>query len=200
MTKYLLRLVRIALVSTLGFGGGIGFLVFLIIMTTKGREHAGQYGLTAGIIIGLIFTTLFFCVMMPLDLFFRFFAAKSSKSKGSAGILEHEQMRKLTLKGTKKHIHFICRQALLAIPGIKDVHDDAFNEIMTASTNASWRSAGEIIEVRIYKGEPGQFHLHCTSRPSMKNVIFDYGKNFENVEVWKNKSEEFVRTGLGFNQ
>jgi len=199
MLNYLLRLVKIALISTFGFGGGIGMLVFIIILTSKHDEHAAQYGLTAGVVIGLIFTVLFFCVFMPLDLLLRFFVAKNSKSGETIGILEREQIRKLVLAGTSKHVHFICRQALLAIPGIKEVHDDKTNERMIAFTNASWRSAGEQIEVEIYKGEAGQFQLRCLSRPAMKNVIFDYGKNFENVEIWKKKAEEFVRTGLGFN-
>lgn len=200
MIQYLMRLLRIALISTLGFGGGIGFFVFLIIMTSKGREHAVQYGLTAGIVIGLIFTTFYFCVFMPLNLLFRIFAAKSSKNKKPSGIFDNEQTRKLTLKGNSKHVRFICRQALLAIPGIKDVHDDVGNSNMTASTNASWRSAGETIEVKIDKVGPELFSLNCVSRPSMKHVVFDYGKNFENVEMWKNKTEEFVRTRLGFHQ
>ncbi len=200
MSNYLLRLLKIALISTLGFGGGIGLLVFIIVMTSKGNSaHAGEYALIAGGVIGIIFTVLFFCVFMPLDLLFRLSIAKSSKNKDNAGLLDHEQSRKLVLNGTSKHVHFICRQALLAIPGIKDVQDDMSKDQMTASTSASWRSAGEQIEVKIYRGDSNQFHLNCVSRPAMKNVIFDYGKNFENVEIWKSKTEEFVRTGLGFN-
>ncbi len=199
MTKYILRLFRIALVSTLGFGGGIGLLVFIIVMTSKGNEHAAGYGLTAGILFGLIFTTLFFCVMMPLDLLSRFFVARSSKSPENAGFLDNEQVRELTLKGTSKHVHFIGRQALLAIPGIKDVHDDMANGKMSGSTSASWRSAGERLEVQVIRKDAGQFVLRCLSEPSMRNVVFDYGKNFDNVETWKKKATEFMITGVGFN-
>lgn len=199
MLNYLLRLLRIALVSTLGFGGGVGLLVFIVVMTSKGPEHAAQYGLIAGGVIGIIFTILFFCVMMPLDLIARLFVAKGKKARDTVGLLENEQAREINLKGTSKHVHFICRQALLAIPGVNDVHDDMANGAMTASTSASWRSAGEKLEVQIRKMDAGQFNLRCISQPAMKNVVFDYGKNFDNVEVWQKKAHEFMMTGVGFN-
>ncbi len=199
MTKYLLRIFKISLVSTFGFGGGIGLLVFIIVMTTKGNEHAVAYGLTAGIVFGLIFTTLFFCVMMPLDVLSRFLLTKSSKGGQVSGFLDSEQIRELALKGTSKHVHFVGRQALLAIPGIKDVHDDMANGRMSGSTSASWRSAGEKLEVQVIKKDAGQFILRCSSQPSMRNVVFDYGKNFDNVEIWKKKATEFMLTGVGFN-
>ena len=199
MIDYILRLLKIALVSTFGFGGGIGLLVFIIVMTTKGNEHAASYGLTAGILFGLIFTTLNFCVMMPLDLLSRFFKAKGSKSGESSAFLDNEQVRELVAKGTSKHVHFVGRQALLAIPGIKDVHDDMANGKMSGSTNASWRSAGEKLEVKVIKKDAGQFTLRCISQPAMRNVVFDYGKNFDNVETWKKKAVEFMLASVGFN-
>ena len=199
MINYFLRLLKIALISTIGFGGGIGLLAFIIVITSKGPAHAVQYALTAGIVIGLIVTTLFFCVMMPLDILFRLSIAKGSKNKETTGVFDHEQSRKIVLQGTSKQIHFLCRQALLAIPGIKNVHDDMGHDQMIASTSASLRSAGEKIEVKIYRADANQFQLHCISHPSMKNVIFDYGKNFENVETWNNKVQEFAKAGLGHN-
>ena len=82
MINYLLRLIKIALVVTVGVGGGIGLLVFVIVtaghLTGKGDQHAIQYGLMAGMVIGLIVTTLFFCVMMPLDLLFRWTSERTN--------------------------------------------------------------------------------------------------------------------------
>jgi hypothetical protein len=189
-----------ALVSTLGFGGGVGLLVFIFVMTTKGNEHALSYGLAAGAVFGTIFTVFMLCVMMPLDLLSRLFLARGSKDSTNSAIFEIDQVRELPIKGTSKHVHFICRQALLAIPGIRDVHDDMVSGLMTASTGASWRSAGEKIEVHVLKRDSGQFVLRCTSKPAQKNVLFDYGKNFDNVETWKKKATEFMLTKLGFNQ
>jgi hypothetical protein len=198
MTKYFTRLLKIALVSTFGFGGGVGLLVFIIVMTTKGNDHAAEYGLTAGIVIGVIFTVLVFCVMMPLDLLSRFFIARGKKDAAHSVLLENEQIREILVKGTSKHAHFIARQAMLAMPGIKDVHDDMGNSLISATTSASWRSAGEKIQVQVIKKDTEQYVLRCVSQPSQRNVLFDYGKNFDNVETWKKKATEFIMTKVGF--
>ena len=198
MINYLLRLLKIALVTTLGVGGGTGLLVFVIILASKGDQQAGQLGLIAGAIIGLGCTTLILCVLMPLDLLFRWSIARNSKTNETNTILENEQVRELTLFGESKRVHFACRQALLSLPGIKNVHDDAARGKISASTGASWRSPGEQIEVEIQPQNGGQFLLHCVSRPAMKNVVFDYGKNFENVETWKKLAQDFIKMGGTF--
>jgi hypothetical protein len=199
MIKYLLRLLKIALVSTFGIGGGAGLLVFVIFLAGKGDQHAWLYGLTAGTVVGLICTGLFLCVMMPLDLLFRWSIAASSKTNETKTILENEQVRELILPGPSQKVHFACRQALLALPGIKNVHDDATNNRLFATTGASWRSPGEKIVVEITKHDAGRFLLHCVSSPSMNNVIFDYGKNFENVEAWKKLVQEFMKMSSSFS-
>lgn len=191
MQAYFIRLLRIAIVSTLGFGGGIGLLVFIFIITTKGNEHAAEYGAIAGSLFGILFTALVFCVMMPLDLLLRSFIARGKETEYGS-ILDNKQIRELTLRGNNKHAHYVGRQALLAVPGVKNVHDNATIGTITASTNASWRSAGEKLEVSVKKKDSGQYILRCTSQPSMKNIVFDYGKNFDNVEIWKNNAKEIM--------
>ena len=199
MIKYLLRLFLVVLVSTLGVGGGVGLLIFVIILMTKGDQQvARQYGLSGGAIAGLIFTVLFFCVMLPIDLLFRWSIARGSKSKQIDDILAIEQMRELVLHGSAKKIHYACRQALLSMPGIKNVYDDAAHSKISASTGTSWRCPGEVIEVEIHKQDAEQFLLCCVSRPAINKVIFDYGKNLENVELWKRRTQEFMNTNTTF--
>lgn len=193
MIKYLFRLCTIALVSTLGVGGGVGLLVFIVVLAGKGDQHAWQYGLITGAITGLISTAVFFGIMMPLDLLFRWSVARNRKTNGRQAILENEQMRELILFGSTQKIHFACRQALLSIPGIKNVHDDAAQAKISATTGASWRCPGEIIEVEIMKEDAEKYLLRCLSRPAINKVVFDYGKNFENVEMWKERTQEFMK-------
>jgi hypothetical protein len=200
MIKYLLRLFVAVLVSTLGVGGGVGLLVFILFLAGKGDQHAAQYGLTAGAIVGLISATSFLCIMMPLDLLFRWSIARSSKTNETKAILENEQMRELNLRGSVQKTHFACRQALLSLPGIKNVHDDTAHSKITASTGMSWRCPGEVIEVEIQKTGVEEFLLRCVSRPAINKVVFDYGKNFENVETWKKRTQEFMSVGSGFGQ
>lgn len=199
MIKYLLRLFIVVLISTLGVGGGIGLLIFVIVLAGKGDQHAAQYGMMGGTIAGLIFTALFFCVMLPIDLLFRWSIARSSKSNKIENILAIEQMRELTLHASAKKIHFACRQALLSIPGVKNVYDDTAHSKISASTGTSWRCPGEVIEVEIHKQDAEKFLLRCSSRPAINKVIFDYGKNFENVELWKKRTQEFMNVGNTFN-
>ena len=199
MINYLLRLLKIALVTTLGVGGGAGLLVFVVILTSKGdHQHASQFGLIAGTLIGLGCTAIILCVLMPLDLVFRWSIARTSKTNETNTILENEQIRELTLSGPTKKVHFACRQALLSIPGIKNVYDDPAKGKIIASTSASWRCPGEQIEVEIKRSGGDQYLLHCVSRPVMKNVVFDYGKNFENVEAWKKLAQDFMKMGGTF--
>src|SRR5579872_2458362 len=112
MIRYFLRLLMGVLVSTLGVGGGAGLLVFLVFLVGKGDQHAPQYGLNVGVIAGFASAALFLCIMMPLDLLFRWSAARGSKNNETGSILENEQMRELILHGSVQKVHFACRQAL----------------------------------------------------------------------------------------
>jgi hypothetical protein len=41
------------------------------------------------------------------------------------------------------------------------------------------------MDVEINPQEEMKWHLRCLSKPRSSNMVFDYGKNFENVEAWK---------------
>ena len=200
MAHYLSRLLMAALVSSLGVGGGASLLVLIIFLVGKGDQHAVQYAITVGTVIGVVFSALFLGVMMPLDLIFRWSVMRGQDNKETTAILENEQKRSITLTGSEQKIHFACRQALLSIPGVKNVHDDTANSKITATTGTNWRCPGETIEVAIQKNGPEEFILNCVSRPAINKVVFDYGKNFENVELWKKYTHEFMKAGSAFGQ
>jgi hypothetical protein len=180
MALYIRRLLRAGLVSALGFGGGVGLLVF-IFAVVLGGPHAVLQGLKAGVFFGILFSVLLVVVMMLLDVTVRLFLARGF----TEGVWELEQTRVVEVEGTIKQIGMACRQALLSVPNVTNVTDDMESRLARAQTGASWRSSGEDIEVKIDPVDESRWKLSCVSKPRSANVVFDYGKNFENVEVWR---------------
>lgn len=181
MARYLARIIRAIVVGVLGFGGGVGLLVVILFLVIKSDQNAFEYGVKWGLEIGLVFGILMVGVLLPLDL-----TMHLSRAKGSAykEIWELEQVREVEFQGKLKEVMAACRKALLAVPQVNAVSDDSENLLARASTGVSWRSPGEEMEVEINPISEDKWHVKCVSRSRSKNVVFDYGKNFENVETW----------------
>lgn len=185
MFQYLRRLVRAALVSTLGFGGGVALLLFIFIVMVKGEHDAAQSAIKAGLLLGIAFSFILTFVMVLLDLTARLFIAKGL----SSSFWDLEQKREVILEGTLKQVVAASRQALLAVPNVTSVSDDVPNLTAKALTGASWRSPGEEIDVQISVISDSKYQLKCVSRCKSEKAIFDYGKNFENVETWQRQMD-----------
>jgi hypothetical protein len=184
MQQYFARIVRAIVVSTLGFGGGIGLLTFIAIIVTTGRQDAIEIALKAGVVIGLGFGAMLAAVLLLSDLTSRLFMSKGNYKE----IWDLEQSREIDLPGHLRDVRRFCREALLAVPNVKAVSDDSETEVlMKASIGASWKSPGEEMEIAITPAGNEKWHLKCTSRCLASNVAFDYAKNFENVEAWQSK-------------
>lgn len=183
MDRYFARIIRALIISTLGFGGGVALMV-LIVLVLKGDQHAFQYSLNAGLVIGGTFALLLVCVLLPLDLTTHLYAAKGLYQE----IWELEQAREIVLQGPIKEIMFRARQALLAVPYVKSVSDNPERYALKATIGTSWRSPGEEMEVEVGslgEGEvENEWRVNCISRSASQNVLFDFAKNFENVEAW----------------
>jgi len=174
-------------VSTLGFGGGVGLMVMIvIIITTKNDPQAFNYAWKWGLTIGLVFGVLMVAVHIPLDLFTRMFLAKGVYKD----VFELEQVREIKIEGTSKEVLAACREALLKIPHVKSVSDDSEQMVTRAIMGTSWRSPGEEMEVEINPIAENLWMVRCSSKPRSTNAIFDYGKNFENVETWISKIKD----------
>ncbi len=182
MAQYIARIIRAIIVGALGFGGGIGLLIIIVFLTVKGDQNAFEYGVKGGLAIGMVFAILMVAVMLPLDLFLRMERAKRAHSQ----IWELEQTRELIYEGSSKEAMAACRKALLMVPYVHQVSDDTEHLTARASTGASWRSPGEDLEVEINPISENSWQVKCVSRSRSKNVVFDYAKNFENVETWFN--------------
>lgn len=180
MQRYFARIVRALIVSLLGFGGGVGLMVFVVAVVVAGDKHAFQHGLTAGVLIGGIFAVLLVCVLLPLDLTAHLFAAKGRYKE----IWELSQTRELILSGSLKESMSRCRAGLLAVPSVKSVSDHLEARKLRASIGTSWRSHGELMEVMLEPAGESQWKAICTSQSMSQNVLFDYAKNFDNIEAW----------------
>ena len=184
MFEYLRRLMRVALVSMLGFGGGVALLLFIFIVVIKGEHNAVQ-ALLGGLLLGICFSLILTFVMVLLDLTARLFIAKGVTSS----FWDLEQKRELVFDGSVKQIVAACRQALLAVPNVSSVSDDMTNLTAKALTGASWRSPGEEMLVQISPLGETQCQVNCISRCKSPKAIFDYGKNFENIETWQRRMD-----------
>lgn len=180
MHRYLTRILQGILSIALGVGGGCGLFVFIVMLVMKGDSNL-KFASTAGLIIGSLVAIVYLVVTTLVDLTTRLYLAKGM----SDGIWEIEQTRDLIVDGSIKDVFSACRQALLTVPNVQAVSDDLDNLVTRAKTGNSWRSPGEEMEVEINPLEENKWKLRCVSRPRSKNLIFDYAKNFENVEVWQ---------------
>jgi len=179
------------LVSSVGFGGGIGLLVLIFVLTNKNEPNAFQYGLTAGLVFGLIFAFFMVAVLLPLDLSAHVFLSKGRYKQ----IWELEQVREFEIDGTAKEMMHASRQALLVVPYVTAVSDDVEHMLTRAVTGTSWRSpGGEELEVELNAISAHRWKIKATSRPKAKSLVFDYGKNFENLETWMNQFLEIAQT------
>ncbi|HEY9734164.1 MAG TPA: hypothetical protein V6C89_19800 [Drouetiella sp.] len=181
MQRYIARIIRAVVVCTLGFGGGAGLFFFIYIVIFNGAPNAFELSIKAGLIVGLIFSAIIVGILLPMDLSAHLFLRKGLYRE----VWELEQTRDVEVDGTNKQVVSACRQALLVVPYITNVSDDTEHLITRAATGPSWRSAGEELEVEINPISATRWSLKCTSKSKGKNVLFDYGKNYENVETWR---------------
>lgn len=185
MAQYLSRLARAVLVTTCGFGGGVALLVFIFMVVIRGEHNAALDALKAGLTLGVCFSMMLMAVMVLLDLTAKLFVAKGL----SNNFWDLEQRRQIVFEGTPKQILAACRQALLCVPNITSVSEDPDGLKAKAYTGASWRSGGEELEVEILPAGERRCCVLCKSHSKSKDVVFDYGKNFENVETWRRQMD-----------
>lgn len=178
--RYIARIIRGMIVSGLGFGGGFGLLAFIFALLNKGNEYAWQYGLSAGIFAGLAFGIILILVFLALDITAHLFLPKDRFEE----VWELEQRREVVLDGSLKEIMIRCRQAILTVPNVGNVSESSESKSFLVSIGPSWKSGGETMEVKMEMLGENSWKLSCLSKPLSTNIVFDYGKNYLNVETW----------------
>lgn len=182
MGRYLRQIAKVILFALFGVGGGVGLMTFIALVLYSDQQTAVELGLESALVVGLSFGTIIATALVLTDLTMRLTVSGGSPKDE---LWELEQTRELEFEGTIKDLKKKCRQALLALPNLKSVSEDADGSTMTASTGRSWRSPGEQVQVKILPLDDGKFKLICHSACVQKQVGFDYAKNFENVETWQ---------------
>jgi hypothetical protein len=182
-SRYFARIIRAVVVSSLGFGGGIGLLIFIAIVVNTGkRAGALELALKAAVVLGIGFSVFFVLLLLLSDLTWRLYAAKGLHEE----IWELDQTRKIELDGPLRQVRALGRHALLAVPNVKAVTDQDNELEILASIGQSWKSPGEKMQLLITPtDQENHWLVRCNSSCLAANVAFDYGKNFENVEAWQ---------------
>src|SRR5207302_1509629 len=97
-SRYFARIMRAIIVSSLGFGGGVGLLVFIAILVNTGKQAALSVALQTGVVLGIGFGVFYAMMLFLSDLTWRLYAAKGIHEE----IWELEQTRELEIDGTLK--------------------------------------------------------------------------------------------------
>ncbi|MBI5934984.1 MAG: hypothetical protein HY867_14865 [Chloroflexi bacterium] len=88
------------------------------------------------------------------------------------------QSRMFILETDQHRAFSLCSSSLMLISAKLQQANEATGYIM-AKTPAGW---GEVIEIKVSPISDNKSQIVVTSRPNLKTVLVDYGKNTENVE------------------
>lgn len=78
----------------------------------------------------------------------------------------------------------------LPLIGARMDYCNASEGIIKASTGRSWKSFGEIIEIKI--GKNRNTTIHVQSKPLVKFTVMDCGRNYENIQAFFSNFEEVI--------
>ena len=194
MLKYFFHILNFAIISCLGFGGGIALMRY-IFLTVNNQGSLIEFfnSLKIGFFLGIVFSVFLILILFLLDISSRLFIVKDKNSNNSQSIWDIEQCREIELSGSLNEVLNIARQALMEITSIRKINQDNKTQSIEAVTNVTWRSFGEIITISVESKADNTWLLKCTSKCKNKNVLFDYAKNFENVETWLNEVNLLIK-------
>ena len=177
------RRVRIAVLLLLG-------IPFCILLTTRfailtgGVKGApsGIAGISAGVGPLLFAGLLGACVLIPIFILIDVFGMRNVpaayRSQGA------NQTRFIVTRGSAESVYGACRSALRAIKGLKFTGEDPAGGRLFAKTGMSFSSNGEKMTVAVERLKAGKLSVTVTSKPIIRTVMIDMGKNCRNVETF----------------
>jgi hypothetical protein len=158
------------------FVGLISSFLFGIFRLIKVSSVIGFLdGAIFGLLLAIVLVSLIFC----LD----FFQRVKNYQKYKIFDFAVNQERKIIIKGEYNEIYTKLCDAVKCYSKFIIYNEDCENGIISARAKGSWRSFGEDIKIEITKGSAGKFYVNIVSRPKVFLTMFDYSKNFENVET-----------------
>ena len=134
--------------------------------------------LAAMMVIGVLVTAIATVLVLVL------LQVLGNKARGvKAKLFEVEAMRSITLDCDAQEAARRCRAALLQLEQGCELRSqpDESTEII-AKTSLSWKSAGEVLTIRLAADPGGGTGVDICSAPWFTTTMFDWGINAANVE------------------
>ena len=148
-------------------------LLFVGTAIPFGTYMARSEGIPAGIISGLVFGA-----WMSLTLG----ALHSSASKQSGNhVLSVEQSADFVFRGSYDEAVTAALDALRRIGVNVGKIPASRGAGITAKTRPTWKSFGEVLEIRFLPHGDREVFVTLSSRPWIRKTMADYGKNYENI-------------------
>jgi len=160
----------------------IGILAGVLFGLVMSRKMGFLNGLLAGIQFGSICAVLMASVLIPLDYFMT--------RKLPAKALDVNQVREIQVDGALDETFQKCVDLLKRCKTIKSVSPSKKEDfLISARTRASIVSFGEEITLHFQELTKGIIKIQISSKPAVPFTLLDYGKNFRNVELIREKIE-----------
>jgi hypothetical protein len=157
------------------FVGLSSALIFGIFRSIK----AGSFsGLIDGILFGLLLAMVLVPIIVSLDILQRF----KNYRKYQRVDFNVNQARRLLIKDEYNLIFNNLCNFLKDRKEFSIYNKDLEKGIIKADVKKSWKSFGEKLQLRLWKGSEGKVYVEITSKPKIVLTMIDYAKNFENIE------------------
>ena len=186
LLDYILRIFKAFIFIALGFGLPIGIFITIRINSF--------YGFIEGIIAGILVALAGMAILIPLDIFQRI------RCYLKYGTIDFgvTQERRLRIEGDYISVFKALYNVLEKRKKLETLYKDAENGVIQAVTKRSLRSLGEKINIELLKtSSKGKVLVILSSKPKMfaSTTMFDYSKNFENLESFLKDLKEHFKEG-----
>jgi hypothetical protein len=135
-------------------------------------------GFVDGMLFGLLLAIVLVPIIVSLDIFQRF----KNYRKYQRVDFNVNQVRRLLIKDEYNLIFNKLCDFLKDRKEFTIYNKDLGKGIIEADVKKSWKSFGEKLQIRLWKGSDGKVYAEITSKPKIVLTMIDYAKNFENIE------------------
>lgn len=169
-SPYILRIFVIFVSLSLALG-----LLFGLILSVRMNSFLG---FRAGIIAAIIVVLFGLGVSMVIEIGEK---VKCYIKYRSIDFRVHQE-RRFLIEGDYSEVFTKLSNILEKLKKTNIIQKDFKNGILKAETKWSWRSYGEVIQIKLFRGD-GTVRVFLASSPKLITNIIDFSKNFENVEL-----------------
>ncbi len=161
----------------------IFFAIFLGIVNLRlmGFPLGFIWGLFEGLIIGIWISIMFALSVRHIP------------NEKRAEALKVFQVRNMELVIPYDRVFTLCKESLNLIKKCKIRKENRSQGIINARVGLNWDTNGDDISFEVSKIDDRKTRVRVSSRPALRITIFDFGKNFKNVE----KIEGFLKDHEG---